>query len=362
MSAAVPTILMLGTGGFGSRILFDIVACAQTPLKIVIAGRNPDRLLYLRDAARGRADIFGRDVGITLQRADLSVEGDAEQLLNALRPDVVVQAASAQAVGALRSGATAWTDLIQNGGYSASMVFQAIFSARIAKAIKALGLKTALVNCCYPDVVNEALASIGLPVTSGVGNISILAHILRGNLPIAERDGFRLLAHYRNLRDWRVSADQRGSVPCRIWMDDVEVEDVYARFPVTLSTAPVPDVSGASAAPYIVALATGGTWSGHLSATLGLPGGYPARLEGGVLGLDLPKGASQDEAVTFNRQFEAESGAVVDVQGNVTYTGKLKAAIARHSEEIAGGFNMSDLEEVYIEMCRFRNKLSEMPV
>ena len=44
-------ILISGTGGFAARIAFDIAATARESVEVIIAGRNRERLNWLRTAA-----------------------------------------------------------------------------------------------------------------------------------------------------------------------------------------------------------------------------------------------------------------------------------------------------------------------
>src|SRR5207244_13135634 len=53
-------ILIFGTGNFAGRIALDLATTASEPVKIVIAGRNVERLNWLRTAGNARAALFNR--------------------------------------------------------------------------------------------------------------------------------------------------------------------------------------------------------------------------------------------------------------------------------------------------------------
>src|SRR4051812_24615491 len=89
-------ILVLGTGAFAARIVFDLAATAGQPVRVAVAGRNPDRLSWLEVAGNARAMIFGRPATFIGRPADLTRPDELEAALAALRPSVVVQAASSQ--------------------------------------------------------------------------------------------------------------------------------------------------------------------------------------------------------------------------------------------------------------------------
>src|SRR5215212_8316366 len=89
-------ILIFGTGNFAGRIALDLAATAAEPIAVAIAGRNRDRLGWLRTAGNARAALFGRPVRFTSHQVDLSEVDAASTVLATIEPKVVVQAASFQ--------------------------------------------------------------------------------------------------------------------------------------------------------------------------------------------------------------------------------------------------------------------------
>ena len=53
-------IIVFGTGSFAGRTICDIAGTAATPVRIVIAGRNVERMNWLKVAADARATVFTR--------------------------------------------------------------------------------------------------------------------------------------------------------------------------------------------------------------------------------------------------------------------------------------------------------------
>src|SRR4051812_26300820 len=90
------TILVFGTGAFAARIVFDIAATATQPVRVVVAGRNPDRLAWLVTASAARAVIFATPATFVARKCDLVENEQVEGTLATERPKVVVQAASVQ--------------------------------------------------------------------------------------------------------------------------------------------------------------------------------------------------------------------------------------------------------------------------
>jgi len=356
-------ILIFGSGSFAQRIACDLAATATEPIALGLAGRNAARLNWIATAARARAHMFGRPLRLATYAVDLGVTGAAETLLAKLEPGVVVQAASQQGGAVIAAGGTAWGRLVAEGGLSATAVFQALLSARVAGAMRELALQGQLINCCFPDVVNGILQGMGLPVLCGIGNISILAHAFAGSLAAADpAPDLKLLCHYQAIAAWRRPRVERTGPAPRVWLDGREIDDVFARFTsVQLTPEPVIDISGASGVPLLLALAKGGAWRGHVPGPAGLPGGYPVVLAAGKLDLDLPAGLARADAVAWNARFEAENGLFIAADGRAEFRGRLRERLAAESPALAAGFHVADLEAVAADFRELRDRLLARP-
>jgi hypothetical protein len=89
------------------------------------------------------------------------------------------------------------------------------------------------------------------------------------------------------------------------------------------------DVTAASAIEPLLALLPGAAPSRlSLPGPLGLPGGYPVRIEAGSVALDLPPGAALAEAVRFNERMGRGDGVeAVAEDGTVTFTAEAADAV-----------------------------------
>jgi len=355
-------ILILGTGPFAQRIACDLAATATEPTRVILAGRNALRLAWILTAARARADMFSRRVSIDSQEIDLGESGRIAELLGRLRAGVVVQAASLQPASVISGAGNAWTRLVAEGGLSATAVFQAVLTSRVARALAQASPGTRLINCCFPDVVNGIVAAMGLPVACGIGNVAILAHAFAGMLEGDPRPRLQMLCHYQNIGPWRRLPALRSGPSPRVWLDGAEVGDVYARFAaVQLTPEPVIDISGASGVTLMLAMAHGQEWSGHVPGPMGLPGGYPVALQDGHVRLDLPTGVDREAAMQWNSRFEAENGLAIGTDGRARYTGRLHDALKAESPELAAGFTVADLEQVWQAMSMLRERMLARP-
>lgn len=353
-------ILVSGTGGFAARIAFDIAATADEPVDIVIAGRNRERLNWLRTAANARAALFGKKARFTTHAVDLLAPNASDEMLAETGPRIVVQAASIQTSQVIAQSGNAWTQLVAEGGLSATAVFQALLSSRVAAAITRAGKPVTLVNCGFPDVVNGMIRAMGHVVACGMGNVAILSNVFAGSAATPAGSEVKVLAHYQNLAAWRRRPEDRGGRPPRVWIDGAEVADVYARFAdIQLTPEPVIEISGASGVPMLLAMAAGRSWRGHVPGPNGLPGGYPVRLVDGALELDLPAGITDAEAVAWNASFEQENGLVVSPEGKAVFTGILGGRLAEHCPALRDGFAVQELEAVCEELLELRSALMQ---
>jgi hypothetical protein len=353
-------ILIFGTGNFAGRIALDLAAAAPEPVTVVIAGRNLERLRWLRTAGNARAALFNRPARFMSHEVDLSVANAAAETIAAVEPKVVVQAASFQTGSVISNQGNAWTRLVAEGGLSATAVLQAPLSVSVARAIKATRPQAHFINCCFPDVVNPLIAALGLPIACGVGNIAILANAFAGTL--ARSQNLKVLAHYQNLAAWRRAAETRNGPSARVWIGGEEVADVYRRFAdVQLTREPAIEISGASGVPLMLAMAHGREWVGHVPGPRGLPGGYPVRFRGGELDLDLPASLARNEAIAWNLRYEQESGLVVGPDGRAVYTGRLRELVATFSPDLAAGFHVRDIDAAYRDMHTLRTRLEGQP-
>ena len=351
-------IAIFGTGSFAARILFDLAATAPAGLSVAIAGRDAPRLAWLRTAAAARAAMFGTGVRVAEHRLDALSAEAASVLLAKLQPRVVVNTASEQGGRAASQVSDPWARLVQQAGLGITAVLQARLSLGISRAVAATAPGAYFVNCCYPDVVNPMIAAAGLPITSGIGNVAILAHAFAGALGPGHA-GLHLLAQHAALSAFRRPAEERaGRAPLRLWLGGQEVTDVFERFAaVKLAPEPVIDVSGASGVPLFVAMVAATPWRGHLPGPNGLPGGYPVRLEDGAVMLDLPPGLREQEAVAWNAAFEPRNGVVTGPDGSVRYTGDVERILRGVSPDVAAGFAMRDFDAAADAVAALRARL-----
>ena len=75
-------ILIFGTGNFAGRIALDLATTASEPVTVMIAGRNRERLDWLRTAGNARAAMFDRPARFLAHQVDLSVADAAADTID----------------------------------------------------------------------------------------------------------------------------------------------------------------------------------------------------------------------------------------------------------------------------------------
>lgn len=260
-----------------------------------------------------------------------------------------------------RGWASVPTSLLARWGSVSPPSSKALINSRMAAAITRSGRPVTLINCRFPDVVNGMIRAMGHEVACGLGNMAILFNVFGGSAAAPAGAEVKVLADYQNLAAWRRRPQERGGRPPRVWLGGREVADVYDRFAdIQLTPEPVIEISGASGIPMLLAMAAGRSWQGHVPGPNGLPGGYPFKLNGGALKLDLPEGLTEAEAVAWNASFEEANGRVVRSDGQVSFTGILGERVAAHCPELRTSFAMRDLEAVCDLLLGLRSRLEKI--
>lgn len=350
-------ILISGTGYYAEIMLADLAATARTPLSIVIAGRNKERMKWLVEACRARAANFGSPVSFTSAALDSNSAASIAETLGAVRPGIVVQSASAQSPWRVDNNESDWARLVARAGFGLTIAFNSLLSFRTSTAMKQLGLGGHFVNTCYPDGVNQVLAQAGLPITTGVGNIAIFSAVIGGRLPLEQRKDLRVLAHHRHIVEWRKPPSQRAGAPVRAWVGDRELADIDGMTgDIQLPHRELNMISAANAVPVLLALAGEGARRVHVPGPGGRTGGYPVIADTSGVVLDLPPGVTEQEALAWNAQFEEADGVSIR-DGQVVYAERVRTLLAEHSPELAKGFKVTDVEEAAAALDELRTRL-----
>ncbi|HLJ14147.1 MAG TPA: hypothetical protein VKV15_06595 [Bryobacteraceae bacterium] len=348
-------ILIVGAGDLGSRIAGGLIHDTGVGL-IVLAGRDSSRgtafAALLNDC--GEADV-------AFEPLDALRRSDTEKLLRCTRPDLIVQAAILLSPWYLAQRQEPAVRALLSAGFAAQLPAQSPIVRAVMEAVRATDFRGPVINCSFPDVTNPILKCLELEPTIGVGNAAMIARRvaarLRGGQEVSPL--VRVLAHHSQVTATIRSEPPRygRSRPLVFLGEKGARADQLAYEGVPLNSDPsLNALSAASALPVIRALLPGAR-PARLSVPgpLGMPGGYPVKIESGQIELDLPPGLSANEAVLFQQRCAQEDGIdCIDRDGTVHFTEQLRAALSQIDPALAEPLSPSD---AYTRFLLFRDRL-----
>ncbi|MEV0584407.1 hypothetical protein [Nonomuraea sp. NPDC050310] len=338
-------LVLIGTGGLARGLAYALATLARTPLRLVVAGRTPERAAEVCYVTTTRAALTGAPVVAEPVPVDLTGDpaGDLVSTLAGLNPAGVVLAASTQSPWEATHAPSAWTSLVRSAGFGLTLPFQADFAVRTGRAVAEACPDAWFVNACFPDAVNPVLSALDVPVLCGIGNVNLLAASLRGTLRLGADEHLAVLAHHAHLHAQPEEA--------RAWVGGEPVAGVGGLLAAQRSTtrSELNHVTGLAAARVLLGVLAGEEQRVSLPGPLGLPGGYPVRLTGSRLELDLPAGLSREEAVAFNQRSAARDGVIVE-NDTISFTSDLT--------EIPK-FPVHELDRVRLELDQLRTRLRD---
>ncbi|MEZ0076057.1 hypothetical protein [Planotetraspora sp. GP83] len=346
-----PTVVVAGTGALAGTVCHALAARPGPPARVVVVGRRTEAAGRLARSAGEVSAALRLPRSFTAHPVDTDGATGMADAVASHRPDVVVQCASWHYPWEARERPSAWTDLIREAGFGATLPLQAAPAALVAAAVPG----AAFVNGCLPDMANPVLRGLGLPVFCGIGNAATLWDGL------AARPGcgpIRLLAHHLHLHQPDSPADEALA-----WEGERQVADVGERLrPLrSLPRAELNDRAGGPAALLVSAVLGDAEARMSVPGPLGLPGGYPVVVSGPEIRLDLPAGMSEDVAVAWNHRMSVLDGAAVEASGRVAAGPAATLALLPHLPRYAGGFDLDDLSAVARALTGLRDRLRRAP-
>jgi hypothetical protein len=98
----------------------------------------------------------------------------------------------------------------------------------------------------------------------------------------------------------------------------------------------------------------------HVPGPSGLPGGYPVRIAGARMELNLPPGLSESKAIEWNEKIAVADGVKIFPRGYVEFGEPTKQAFRKYLPQIADGFCASEIDKVTQSMLELRTRLTSL--
>ncbi|MFJ8193722.1 hypothetical protein ACIQ8D_28795 [Streptomyces sp. NPDC096094] len=354
---ASPTgpVAVLGTGAFAQGLVRGLAQRPGRVSTVHIIGRTPERAEAVAALAAGHAALAGTRVAFAAQSAGPSPGGRLRPLLRSLRPALLVVCASPQPPSEARTGASGWAALLRRAGFGVTLPIQAELVRDCGLACADASPATQVVNACFPDLVNPALHGEGLPVLCGLGNVATLATGIRARLDLHDESRLALLAHHAHLSTPEDPRDEAAG-----WLDGTPLAELPTLLEGVRATPRdfLNELGAHSAVPALHALTDPTvSYTGHLPAPHGLPGGYPVSIHESVLSLRLPPGLSHSEAVAFHRRREHLDGVRLGDDGLLRFTPATLSVLREHGADLPASFRPADLPDLCRRLLELRDRL-----
>jgi hypothetical protein len=302
-------LLVFGSGSLARTLVMALAARPEALLSVMVAGRNKVALGSIALLARARAAALDGELSIASAECDYS-EAALDRLFAAVRPRIVVVVASLQSPWSM---GPRWRELVSAVGYGLTLPLQAMLADVVFRALRQRHPAALCINGCYPDMVNRLLVDRGIAVVGGIGNIAILASLLRSVCP---KHGVRVLAHHAHIAAL-IRGRWDGLPPPLVWLDSERCAESYCASLIEQFTLPKDNtlnaITGAAAIPMLQALAgRSASWEGHAPGVNGLVGGYPVHADASGLHVVLPSDLTLDQACAMNRDFGRFDGIALN--------------------------------------------------
>lgn len=166
------TVMIIGFGSVGTYLLDYLISACDPALRVVVVGRNRDKMEKNVNIVRIAALIRGRNQSVIdiVDDVDLNDIGVIKDVINAYKPDFIVN--SSRAYPGLKYGSISWNNIRAYGIWTPLAIR---FVKNIMSACEAVDSDAITINTSYSDAVISWLKSAGRACPDfGSGNLNHL--------------------------------------------------------------------------------------------------------------------------------------------------------------------------------------------
>ena len=334
------SVLIVGLGDLGGHVLEFLARVPNMP-RMVAADINGDWGVRKVNSAIAGASQFNFYPDIEFRQLDAFDIEKTSGLIQEIQPTVVYNSMTLQSWWVITSLPPKAYKAIDEARYGVWYPMHFVPLYKLMQAVKKSGVKTHVVNAAFPDLVNPALAKIGLAPTVGIGNIDNLVCTMRNaaskmlRTPLRSVMVYMVAPHFVAYHAGRYGNTAGAPYYLKVMVDDRDVtssinKDELISYAATVAKRPW----GTQAHPFvassvcriILGILFDTNELGHAPGPNGLPGGYPIRLNAEGVQVFLPEKLTLEEAIRINNEAQIWEGVKsIESDGTVVITDKAAA-------------------------------------
>ncbi|MEW6265038.1 MAG: hypothetical protein AB1641_18335 [Thermodesulfobacteriota bacterium] len=331
------TLMIIGLGDLGGYVLEFLARVPNIP-KIVTADINEDWGARKTNSAVVGASQFGLYPDIEFVQLDAFDLDKTAKILGEVQPTLIYNSMTLQSWWVITQLPKEAYKAIDEARYAPWYPMHFLPTYKLMLAVKKAGINTHVVNAAFPDVVNPALAAIGLSPTVGIGNIDNLVPSLRVvaarmlKAPLRSVTVYLVAPHFVSYYAGRFGNTGGAPYYLKVMVDDQDItpkinRDELISKVVTLGKRPgglqAHPVVASSVCKIIQGIMFDTQELGHAPGPNGLPGGYPVRLSRQGVEVFLPGDLTLEEAIKINNEAQVFEGIEsIGGDGTVVLTDK----------------------------------------
>jgi hypothetical protein len=334
------TILLSGVGNLGGWAL-ELLARTAGIDRIVTLKRRPWEGPSLSSLAMIGSTFQGHTKEFQHHQVDLADEEAMVRILSEVRPDAILHSATVQSPRHMMQADIdpGLRHTLATATFGMWLPWHLLPATQLTAAVEKAEISTHVVNAAFPDVVNVALwRRFGHGPSAGAGNLEVCAaqvlrHVMEVTGASAEEVEVSLVGSHALLTHGpaKVPYHFRLRVDDRDVTAEFDLEKILSSWPEAIDWKKVDVFSlfAASAVKNVMALIGEDNVRTHVTAPIGLPGGYPALIRDGQIQLDLPEGLGKEAAVALNEEaLRCDGIDRIETDGTVVYTADAGAAMS----------------------------------
>lgn len=366
-------VMIAGLGDLGGWVL-ELLARCHGVHRIVTTDIREDWGYSKTMTAAIGASQMGYNKRLEFHKLDLYDIDRTAELLHKVQPDVVYCAASLQSWWVPLLLPQDVAELSEVAGIGPLTPGHLALIHKLMLALKKSGIKTKVLNNCYPDVCNPILWRNGLGPDIGSGNSDLVAEDIRQkvsyeyNAPPQEVAVYFYTAHpIDTVAKWKdVPFILRIYVAGKDVTNRFDTKKLVKGFATMYSPAKMtswiahPRVAS-SAVKHIMAMLNNTNELTNLPGPNGLPGGYTVRVSAKGAEVALPEGVTLQQAIKVNMDALKFDG-IEDIKedGTVTFTEECRRMVKEWiGADIAQPLKLADVDERAKEVVRLTHALGD---